>query len=55
MSTDLEKRLEEALNAFNDAEASGSSKADSYETKIKQLRKQIIIEKRNYKPPQHPA
>lgn len=55
MTTELEAKLKDALAAFEAAETRGSSSADAYEERVKQLRKEIAKEKREYKPPQHPA
>ena len=51
----LETRLKEAINAFEDADARGSSGADKYEIEVQELKRQVAKEKKEYKPPQHPA
>lgn len=53
--TDLEQKLKAAIEQFEAADARGSSSADKYELEVKELKKQIEKEKKEWKPPQHPA
>jgi hypothetical protein len=55
MSLSLEERLQKAIEKVEEADARGSGSADKYEVEIKALKRQIIKEKKENKPPPHSA
>jgi hypothetical protein len=55
MTSELETRLKTAMEQFEAADARGSSSADGIENEIKELKRQIIKEKKENKPPLHPS